>query len=152
MKQKRVKVKTKNNKETSDFGKKIGSLLKPNDLVLVYGELGAGKTTFIKGVAAGLNIRLNVKSPSFVIMTKYQGKYNLYHIDLYRINGEEIYELGFSEILDDGVVCVEWADRLKNDFNSLNYIKVFIKVLNSEREIEIIINGEDLIKRCTVLQ
>ncbi len=152
MKQKRVKIKTKNSKDTVEFGKKIGSILNCGDLVLVSGELGAGKTTFIKGIALGLDIDLNVKSPSFVIVTKYSGKFNLYHIDLYRIDEKEIYELGFSEFLENGVVCIEWADKLKQEFNGLDFIKVDIKVINCEREIDIIMNGEDLIKRCILYQ
>lgn len=151
MKQKKVKIKTKSSKETVEIGKKIGECLLPGDIILISGELGAGKTTLIKGIAKGLNIDLNIKSPSFVIVSEYSGKYKLYHIDLYRVNGKEIYNLGFSEFLENGVVCIEWADKLKKRFNGIKNIKINIKILNEERIIEIILNGEEVIDRCTVL-
>lgn len=152
MKQKRVKIKTKSSKETIDIGKKIGKCLLPGDIVLISGELGVGKTTFIKGIAKGMNIDLNVKSPSFVIVSEYSGKYKLYHIDLYRVDGEEIDNLGLFEFLENGVVCIEWADKLKNRLNSIENIRINIETLNKERVIEIVLNGKDILKRCIVLR
>lgn len=152
MKQKRVKIKTKISKETIDIGKKIGKCLLPGDIVLISGELGVGKTTFIKGIAKGMNIDLNVKSPSFVIVSEYSGKYKLYHIDLYRVDGEEIDNLGLFEFLENGVVCIEWADKLKNRLNSIENIRINIETLNKERVIEIVLNGKDILKRCIVLR
>jgi len=151
VKQKKVKIKTKDSKETIAIGKKIGECLLPGDIVLITGELGAGKTTLIKGIAKGLNIDLNIKSPSFVIVSEYSGKYKLYHIDLYRVDGEEIYNLGLSEFLENGVVCIEWADKLKKRFNNIENIKIDIEILNEERMIEIILNGDEVIDRCIVL-
>ena len=152
VKQKRVKIKTKNSDETFDLGKKIGESLLPGNLLLISGELGAGKTTLIKGIAKGLDIDLNVKSPSFVIVSEYSGKYKLYHIDLYRLDGEEIYNLGLFEFLENGVVCIEWADKLENSFNDFENIKIDIEIVNEDRIFNIILNGEEFIKRCTALQ
>lgn len=152
VKQKRVKVKTKNSAETIELGKKIGTHLLPGDLILISGELGAGKTTLIKGIAKGLNIDLYVKSPSFIVVSEYSGKYKLYHIDLYRLDGDEIFNLGFFEFLEKGIVCVEWADKLKNDFKDYENIKIEIEIFGKERMINIIFNGEEVIKRCTALQ
>lgn len=151
MKQKKVKIKTKSSKETIDIGKKIGNCLLPGDIVLISGELGVGKTTFIKGIAKGMNIDLNIKSPSFVIVSEYSGKYKLYHIDLYRVDGEEINNLGLSEFLENGVVCIEWADKLKNRLKGIENISVYIEILNKERVLEIVLNGEEVLKRCIVL-
>lgn len=152
MKQKRLKIKTKSSKETIDIGKKIGKCLLPGDIVLISGELGVGKTTLIKGIAKGMNIDLNVKSPSFVIVSEYSGKYKLYHIDLYRVDGEEIDNLGLFEFLENGVVCIEWADKLKNRLNSIENIRINIETLNKERVIEIVLNGKDILKRCIVFR
>lgn len=152
MKQKKLKIKTKSSKETVNVGRKIGKCLLPGDIVLISGELGAGKTTLIKGIAQGLNIDLNIKSPSFVIVSEYLGKHKFYHIDLYRVDGEEIYNLGLFEFLENGVVCIEWADKLKKRFDDIENINIEIEILNRERVIEIILNGEGVINRCTVLQ
>ncbi|MGQ9845227.1 MAG: tRNA (adenosine(37)-N6)-threonylcarbamoyltransferase complex ATPase subunit type 1 TsaE [Caldisericia bacterium] len=152
MKQKSVKIKTKSSKETIDIGKKIGKCLLPGDIVLISGELGVGKTTFIKGIAKGMNIDLNIKSPSFVIVSEYSGKYKLYHIDLYRVDGEEIDNLGLFEFLENGVVCIEWADKLKTRLNNIENIRINIETLNKERVIEIVLNGKDILKRCIALR
>lgn len=152
MKQKRVKIKTKSSKETIDLGKKIGECLLPGDIVLISGELGAGKTTLIKGIAKGMNINLDIKSPSFVIVSEYSGKYKLYHIDLYRIEKEEIDNLGISEFIEKGVVCIEWAEKLQNRLNSTENIIINIEILNNERVIEVVLNGKEIIQRCIVLQ
>jgi len=82
-------------------------------VVAFYGELGSGKTTMIKGVAAGLGVTETVKSPSFVIITEYQGRLPVYHIDLYRISSpKELDSLGLDSYLEGNGVClIEWAER-----------------------------------------
>lgn len=152
VKQRELKIKTKSCEETISLGKRIGEHLSVGDLILISGELGAGKTTLIKGIALGLCIDFNVKSPSFTIVNEYKGKHKLYHIDLYRVEEKEFYNLGFYSFLEDGIVCIEWADKLKKDFKEINFIKIDIKILNNEREINLIFNGEEIVKRCIVLQ
>lgn len=99
--------------ETVALGRKIAARLKPGDVVAFYGELGAGKTTMIKGVCAGLGVKDSVKSPSFVIISEYQGRLPVYHVDLYRIEGEAaLHGLGLDAYLNgDGVCLIEWAER-----------------------------------------
>jgi len=98
---------------TIELGRRLAATLKPGDVVAFYGELGAGKTTMIKGVCAGLGVAELVKSPSFVIITEYQGRVPVYHIDLYRIDSEEaLAGVGPESFLSgDGVSLVEWAER-----------------------------------------
>lgn len=101
--------------ETLDLGGRIGSRLKPGDCLAMNGPLGAGKTVLVRGIAVGLGIddeRL-VSSPTFVLVQEYPARVPIYHIDLYRMADPdaELAELGLEEMLADGVVLIEWADR-----------------------------------------
>jgi len=113
--------------DTICLGKTIGKHLKPGDLVLLYGDLGAGKTTFIKGVAQGLKVdpQIYITSPTFSIINVYEGRYTIYHVDLYRLMGEELEELGIWEYLNQGILLIEWADRIleipKEDFLEIRF-------------------------------
>lgn len=99
--------------ETRRLGVLLGELLRPGDVVLLQGPLGAGKTALTQGIAAGLGVRGTVNSPTFTILKEYEGRLPLHHFDLYRIEDpEELYALGFDEyFLGDGVSVVEWAER-----------------------------------------
>lgn len=99
--------------ETLKLGKAIGEALKPGDVLLLKGDLGAGKTTFTQGLANGLNVDEFVNSPTFVIINEYfSGKLPLYHMDLYRLDNEsQLYDLGVEEYFyGNGVSVVEWPD------------------------------------------
>jgi tRNA threonylcarbamoyladenosine biosynthesis protein TsaE len=101
--------------ETVQLGKKIGSCLLPNDVIALTGQLGAGKTTIIQGIAEGLGVKDYVTSPTFIIINEYQGRLPFYHVDLYRLDEvKEIEDLGIEEYFNRGGVCViEWAEKLK---------------------------------------
>lgn len=108
-------LQTKSTSETIKIGKHIGSLLKAGDIVALIGELGAGKTQFIKGLAAGAGVKkTEISSPSFILINEYSGKILFYHIDLYRINEErEAKELGLEEYFQsEGITAIEWADKI----------------------------------------
>jgi tRNA threonylcarbamoyladenosine biosynthesis protein TsaE len=97
---------------TRALGEKLGALLEPGDVLLLSGELGAGKTTFVQGLARGLGFDASVSSKSFVLMGEYPGRITLYHADLYRLDEpEEVWALGLDEISRDGVLVVEWPER-----------------------------------------
>ncbi|WP_460597452.1 tRNA (adenosine(37)-N6)-threonylcarbamoyltransferase complex ATPase subunit type 1 TsaE [Geomonas sp. Red276] len=114
-----VTVETSSERETVELGERLGRLLEPGDFVALVGELGAGKTQFAKGVAAGLAVDPGtpVTSPTYTILNIYQGRIPLYHFDLYRLAGpEDIDSLGFEEYFDgDGACLVEWAERLEGE-------------------------------------
>jgi tRNA threonylcarbamoyladenosine biosynthesis protein TsaE len=99
--------------ETEAFGEAFGTRLRPGDLVLLTGELGAGKTTFVRGVARGIGSSSPVASPTFQLVRMYAGRVQLAHIDLYRIEtASELADLGLDELLDQGAAVVEWGERL----------------------------------------
>ena len=101
--------------ETFRLGEMTGGKLKPGTVVCLDGDLGVGKTVFVKGVAKGLGIKEPVVSPTFTILQEYrEGRIPLYHFDVYRIeDSEEMYEIGFDDYLyGDGVCLIEWAKRV----------------------------------------
>lgn len=100
--------------ETINFAKKLARVLKPRDVIALEGDLGAGKTTFTKGLAEGLGIEKNVNSPTFTIIKEYEGRIPLYHMDVYRLENTEE-DLGFDEYFDgDGVTVIEWAHFIED--------------------------------------
>jgi tRNA threonylcarbamoyladenosine biosynthesis protein TsaE len=107
---------THSSDETIDRGREIGASLEPPVLILLSGELGAGKTTLTKGIVSGLGAAReeDVTSPTFTLVHKYQGRARVYHVDLYRISGfHDLETLGLEDLFsEDAVVIVEWPDRL----------------------------------------
>lgn len=106
---------TRSKEETEALGFAIGKTLPPNSILCLFGDLGAGKTTFVKGVAAGLGIDPGqVNSPTFVILNMYKGEKTLYHFDLYRLGEpDEFLSMGFEEYLfAGGICCIEWSERI----------------------------------------
>lgn len=100
--------------ETIDAGRALAAELRPDDVVLLTGDLGAGKTAFVKGLAAGFGVDpLEVSSPTFTLIQEYRGgRLTLHHIDLYRLTPREVDDLGLEELVISGaVVAVEWPDR-----------------------------------------
>ena len=97
-----------------EFGRSLGQQARAGDRFLLEGPFGAGKTTFVQGLAQGLDINQPVSSPSFVIETQYPGRLRLYHIDLYRLERieAELLESLEEHLFGDGVTAVEWAERL----------------------------------------
>lgn len=99
--------------ETEAQGEALGRRLRVGDVVLLIGDLGAGKTTFVRGVARGAGSDAPVASPTFQLVRVYPGRLQLAHVDLYRIEKPpELAELGLEELADQGAVLVEWGDRL----------------------------------------
>jgi len=134
-----MKIISRSEEETINIGESFAKELKRGDVVLLTGDLGAGKTRFVRGIAKGLGIVdwEKVKSPTYTIRHTYQGKIPLYHFDLYRINGEnELYEIGIDDLeLDKGVSVVEWGKIIENFFDKKPVIVKIIIVDDSVREI-----------------
>jgi len=107
---------TASEEETSLAGEALGRDLKPGDVVLLFGDLGAGKTAFVRGMARGIGADPeDVSSPTFTIVQEYAGRSaTLYHVDLYRLESAEIDDLGLDDLVSsDGIVAIEWAERWK---------------------------------------
>ncbi len=120
---------TKSALETQKYGEKLASKLKSGGVLCLYGDLGAGKTTLVQGLAKGLGIKRRITSPTFIIARKYN---NFWHIDLYRLDNADT--LGLPEIFADpkNIVIIEWPEIIKKVLPE-HYIKIRIKDLNNDR-------------------
>lgn len=122
-------VTTNNADETITLGKQLGELVEPGMVILLDGDLGAGKTTFTKGIAQALGIKRYVKSPTFTLIREYpEGRIPLYHMDVYRLEEGGADDLGLEEYFDgDGVSIVEWSQfvehLLPEDYLTIHFIK-----------------------------
>jgi len=99
--------------ETSQIGRQIAVQLRAGDVLALAGDLGAGKTQFVKGVADGMGVESEVTSPTFTLIHEYPGRLPLYHVDLYRLESEEeVLRIGIDDYMEsDGVTVIEWADK-----------------------------------------
>lgn len=126
---------------TFDIGKKLGKNLKGNEIILVSGELGAGKTVLAKGIACSLGIDPDdVVSPTFTLMNQFAGRlFRLFHFDLYRLEGKITNNLcEIDDYIDIGVIVVEWAQFLDSSYSNLKQsINVRISVFDTKRVIKI---------------
>lgn len=106
-------VLTTSEEETESAGERLAGSLAPGDVVLLYGDLGAGKTAFVRGLARGLGAAGDdVSSPTFTLIHEYAGRVILYHVDLYRLEPSEVDDLGLDDLVSaDGIVAIEWAER-----------------------------------------
>jgi tRNA threonylcarbamoyladenosine biosynthesis protein TsaE len=104
---------TNSEEETAATGERLAARLGRGDVLLLHGDLGAGKTAFVRGLARGLGAAEDdVSSPTFTLIQEYRGRVRLYHVDLYRLQPIEVGDLGLEELtLGDAIVAVEWAER-----------------------------------------
>ena len=127
---------SKSTDETRQLGERLGALLKGGDVVLLSGELGAGKTVFVQGMARGLGFDGSVSSKSFVLMGEYPGRLTLYHADLYRLEEpEQVLELALDEISADGVLAVEWPERAGEGVLPEEDVRVDFEVTGEETRV-----------------
>jgi tRNA threonylcarbamoyladenosine biosynthesis protein TsaE len=103
---------SQNEKETFEFGKIIAAQLKPGDVIGLFGDLGSGKTTCIKGICSGLGVTEEVTSPTFTLINEYQGRLPVFHFDFYRISAKSaLKDLGLEEYLSgEGICLIEWPE------------------------------------------
>ena len=131
--------------QTLELGKKLGRLLQRPALVLLQGDLGAGKTVFARGIARGLGVdpKIPITSPTFTLMNHYQARLDLYHFDLYRLSDpDELIELGFDDYaFGSGVALVEWPEKLNNPETPGLWVNLK-RTDDERREIEFLLQGE----------
>lgn len=135
-------ITTNNEDETKQLAFALGKLLRRGDVLTLEGDLGAGKTTFTKGIAKGLGIKRNVTSPTFTILKQYEGTMPLYHIDAYRLEHSEE-DIGFDEfIYGDGVTIIEWPMFIR-EYLPKNIMKITIQfVEETKRTIKLELDTE----------
>ena len=136
---------TSSPEQTWRIGEMLGALLGPGDIVCLYGDLGAGKTSLSYGIALGLEVKEQyITSPTFTFVNEYEGRVPFYHIDLYRLKDpEELENIGFEEYLDsDGVTVIEWAERAEDELPE-ERLSVYLNYVNeNSREIGFLPEGE----------
>ncbi len=127
--------KTENEQQTIALAQEFAQGLVAGDVVAFFGTLGMGKTAFTRGMAKGLGIEESVSSPTYALVHEYEGRINLYHFDMYRVDGwDDLYSTGFFEYLEmGGVVAVEWSENIENALPD-NTIYVTISVGDNENE------------------
>jgi tRNA threonylcarbamoyladenosine biosynthesis protein TsaE len=140
---------TSSPEQTWRIGEMLGARLGPGDTVCLYGDLGAGKTSFSYGIALGLEVKEQyITSPTFTFVNEYEGRVPFYHIDLYRLKDpEELENIGFEEYIDsDGVTVIEWAERAEDELPE-ERLSVYLNYVNeSSREIGFLAEGERYLK------
>lgn len=124
---------------TQKLGRFLGSKLEAYDVLALNGDLGTGKTTFVKALAEGMGLDSDVTSATFTIVNIYEGDPSLYHFDVYRLEDEdEFFEMGGEELLDDGSVCaIEWADRIEGSLPEEYLILNFERIDETTRRIAV---------------
>lgn len=134
---------TNSPKETIEFGQKVGSLLKGGEIIAYKGSMGAGKTTFTRGLCVGMGLEDQVTSPTFALVNEYRGKITLYHFDMYRImSADDLETTGFYDyISDDSVLAVEWSENIEGCLPD-NTIYITIERLDENRR-KITIEGDN---------
>lgn len=141
----KMKIKLKGIGDTDKFGKSLGGLLEPGDIICLNGDLGAGKTTLSKSIGLGLGVDEYITSPTFTIINEYKGRLPLYHFDVYRLShGEELFDLGADDYFyGNGVCLVEWAENVK-DYLPMDRLELWIYTTADpdERIIEIVPYGD----------
>lgn len=133
--------KTFSSRETVSLGEKCAKKLKPGDILCLEGNLGAGKTTFVRGVASGLGWTGHVKSPGFILMIPYETHPPLVHADLYRLKPCDVTDIGLEDYCDGGnIVVIEWADRM-NLQSYDDYLRIVFERKKDFREIAFYTKG-----------
>ncbi len=127
--------------ETESFAEEFGRQLEGNEIIAMYGDLGAGKTSFTRGLARGLGVEETVSSPTFAIVNEYSGDFPLYHFDMYRIESwNDLDSIGFFDYIDNGVIVIEWSENIEGALPD-NVIRVVIEKTENENERIIKVEG-----------
>ena len=125
--------------ETEQTGARFAEKLPDGAVVAMYGDLGAGKTAFVRGMARGMGLKCRVSSPTFTIVNEYLGERELIHFDMYRLDSaDELYDIGWEDYLNRGAVCaVEWSEKVTDAFTGEEYTVKIDKLDNVSRRITI---------------
>ena len=130
---------TANERETEALGAAFGAKIADGSVVAMYGDLGAGKTAFVRGMAKGMGIDARVNSPTFTIVNEYIGRRELFHFDMYRLgSSDELFDIGWEDYLArKGVCVVEWSENVDDAFDGTELMVTINKLSDTERKITI---------------
>ena len=130
---------SRNEYDTEELGRRFAAALPGGTVVAMYGDLGAGKTAFVRGMARGMGLDCRVSSPTFTIVNEYLGERELIHFDMYRLNSaDELYDIGWEDYLNRGAVCaVEWSEKVTDAFTGEEYTVRIEKLNDVSRRISI---------------
>ena len=125
--------------ETEEMGQKLAEKLPGGSVVALYGDLGAGKTAFVRGMAKGMGLSCRVSSPTFTIVNEYLGERELIHFDMYRLSSaDELFDIGWEDYLSRGAVCaVEWSENVQDAFFGDEVVVRIEKLNDTDRKITI---------------
>ena len=125
--------------ETEEVGRKLAEKLPGGSVVAMYGDLGAGKTAFVRGMAKGMGLSCRVSSPTFTIVNEYLGERELIHFDMYRLSGaDELFDIGWEDYISRGAVCVvEWSENVQDAFFGDEVVVRIEKLNDTDRKITI---------------
>lgn len=138
-----IKKITASSAETELLGKKIATILSGNETIALFGDLGAGKTAFTRGLCEGLGVTDGVSSPTFAIVNAYNGKYPVYHFDMYRItDADDLFSTGYYDYIGNGVIVIEWSENIESELES-DAIRIRIKKNDDENKRLFEIEGLD---------
>ncbi len=138
-----MRVTTSCARETERLGEKLAAVLRGKEMIALFGDLGAGKTAFTRGLCSGLGITDGVCSPTFAIVNAYQGKFPVYHFDMYRITDlDDLFATGFYDYIGNGVIIIEWSENIESELEP-DCIRIRIKKTNNENERIFEIRGMD---------
>ena len=138
-----IKIKTASFHETETLGKRIAATLKGDEIIALFGDLGAGKTAFTRGVCEGLEVAEGVSSPTFAIVNAYSGKYPVYHFDMYRItDADDLFATGYYDYIGNGIIIIEWSENIESELEP-NAIRIRISKTDDENERIFEIEGLD---------
>lgn len=132
------KLHSKSEQQTEQIAERLAATLKGTEIIAMFGGLGAGKTAFTRGLARGLGINDGVSSPTFALVHEYEGRFMLYHFDMYRIGSyDDLYSTGFYDYQDQGIMIIEWSENIE-EFLPEKRINIKIeRISDNEREITI---------------
>lgn len=138
-----IRVVTQSAGDTERLGERIAACLTGTEMIALFGDLGAGKTAFTRGLCRGLGITDGVSSPTFAIVNAYRGRFPVYHFDMYRITGaDDLYATGFYDYLDTGVIVIEWSENIESELSG-DAIRIRITKTPDENERIFEIEGLD---------
>lgn len=138
-----IEIQSHSVRDTEEIGKKIASVLKGDEEIALFGDLGAGKTAFTRGLCEGLGFEDGVSSPTFAIVNAYDAKFPVYHFDMYRITSlDDLYSTGFFDYLKSGVLVIEWSENIEDELED-DAIRIVIRKTGDEDERMILIDGMD---------